>query len=562
MEVNVSGRTTPRKENAFSYLRPSISILSRDTSPTSALEDKGNGAQKILVTAQGANFGPADRFSNTQIVVDCKNPDGNGPSKHCRHGRLTVLNHTMSGWKKNHTHLSFHVPEGYGQVLQLKVIVGGSPSNEVAFSYLDPSISAVSPLTGPTDGCGADQWEDLQAWRVRVDGASPDEKRLNPQKYARRCKKWTTIKIDGENFGPSARNVQVWIGECSDFKTKEGCDMISDDVCSWSGKCSKAPAATTGELRKTMGAFIAFDGVSNPVKGTVNCNDPQSRKETCLCQSSFSHNSITFCSPEGFGRNLSVVLSVYGNEIQSAKKYDFFRPKIMSSQPRPYDARGESINIRGSDFGGKESLASVYLHGRSCKNSKWIKAHEEDGLPYISCEAPGTVVGPKNVSLRVALQTSETAVALRSISNSFAYSICKMGDTRENGLTDIYWGRPGEVCTICKPGAVCKPNSMLAPYSATGFWRENLDISEGTSEGRVDDLMSKKADDDYSRAQTRCPPERLLSDTIKKNYPNAKQRDKCYDFVSCIPQEACLGKIGAKRNICTRNLIVVFMTLR
>ena len=27
MEVNVSGRTTPRKENAFSYLRPSISIF-------------------------------------------------------------------------------------------------------------------------------------------------------------------------------------------------------------------------------------------------------------------------------------------------------------------------------------------------------------------------------------------------------------------------------------------------------------------------------------------------------------------------------------------------------
>ena len=165
----------------------------------------------------------------------------------------------------------------------------------------------------------------------------------------------------------------------------------------------------------------------------------------------------------------------------------------MSSQPRPYDARGESIVIRGSDFGGKESLASVYLHGRSCKNSKWKKSHEEDGLPYISCEAPGTVVGPKNVSLRVALQTSETAVALRSISNSFAYSICKMGDTRENGLTDIYWGRPGEVCTICKPGAVCKPNSMLAPYSATGFWRENLDISEGTAEGRVDDIMSRKS---------------------------------------------------------------------
>ena len=167
--------------------------------------------------------------------------------------------------------------------------------------------------------------------------------------------------------------------------------MISDDVCSWSGKCSKAPAATTGSW-KTMGAFIAFDGVSNPVKGTVNCNDPKVAKK--LVYVIFvSHNSITFCSPEGFGRNLSVVLSVYGNEIQSAEKYNFFRPKIMSSQPRPYDARGESIVIRGSDFGGKESLASVYLHGRSCKNSKWIKAHEEDGLPYISL--PGTVVDQK-----------------------------------------------------------------------------------------------------------------------------------------------------------------------
>ena len=52
----------------------------------------------------------------------------------------------------------------------------------------------------------------------------------------------------------------------------------------------------------------------------------------------------------------------------------------------------------------------------------------------------------------------------------------------------------------------------------------------------------KKAGDDILRASTRCPPERLLTDAIKASHPNAKQREKCFDFVSCIPQEACLGK--------------------
>ena len=163
-------------------------------------------------------------------------------------------------------------------------------------------------------------------------------------------------------------------------------------------------------------------------------------------------------------------------------------------------------------------------------------------MPYVSCKAPSTVVGTKNISVTVALQTSETVVALKSVHNSIAYSICKMGETNDDGRTDIYWGRPGEVCTICKVGATCKPNTMLEPNSTTGYWRENLDITAVTPLDDVDDIMSQKAGDDILRASTRCPPERLLTDAIKASHPNAKQREKCFDFVSCIPQEACLGK--------------------
>ena len=59
--------------------------------------------------------------------------------------------------------------------------------------------------------------------------------------------------------------VQVWIGECSDFETKEGCDMISDTCVLGAGNALKHRPQLRG-AKENMGAFIAFDGVSNPAK--------------------------------------------------------------------------------------------------------------------------------------------------------------------------------------------------------------------------------------------------------------------------------------------------------
>ena len=47
----------------------------------------------------------------------------------------------------------------------------------------------------------------------------------------------------------------------------------------------------------------------------------------------------------------------------------------------------------------------------------------------------------------------------------------------------------------------------------------------------------KKGDVDVQRCSTR----RLFSDAIKNQFPQAHERDQCYDFVPCTPLKACTG---------------------
>ena len=78
--------------------------------------------RRDFVTAQGQISVQQIDFQIRKIVVDCKNPDGNGPSKHCRHGRLSFESHHV--WlEKNHTHLSFMSLKVQASVAT-KVIVG------------------------------------------------------------------------------------------------------------------------------------------------------------------------------------------------------------------------------------------------------------------------------------------------------------------------------------------------------------------------------------------------------------------------------------------------------
>ena len=66
---------------------------------------------------------------------------------------------------------------------------------------------------------------------------------------------------------------------------------------------------------------------------------------------------------------------------------------IVSNTP---DARGESIEIRGINFGQTETPVSIFVGGRECMNAEWQNDRR------LRCYAEEDFVGPKNFTLMVA----------------------------------------------------------------------------------------------------------------------------------------------------------------
>jgi hypothetical protein len=69
---------------------------------------------------------------------------------------VTLNNVQYSPTFFNHTRITFALPAGEGVNLPIRVTVSGFASPAVLFSYnppiLSPAVSALNPLTGPTQG--------------------------------------------------------------------------------------------------------------------------------------------------------------------------------------------------------------------------------------------------------------------------------------------------------------------------------------------------------------------------------------------------------------------------
>jgi hypothetical protein len=525
--VEASSLQSDLHEDAFTYSRAVIySLTPNKTSPTSGRHPETG--DYLTYTIAGDNFGPPT-LSTAYLELRCVNS-----SKFCEPDSSIRINKTKE-WSKSHTEATFRIPEGVGHNLHLVIVVAGVPSEGAPFSYGAPSIMSVSPATGPTDGCDAQDWENLHTWKGRVYSASAQERNDNPDVFARRCTNWKMITLQGINFGPAKHILKVWVGKCSLFQSEETCSLVDSDKCSWKNeKCINS-------RWDSRGPFLAFDGSLAAKKDHLTCQDAQTRYHECLCKSVFAHDTITICAPLGFGRNLTVTVSVYGRDSTEHVPWDYQPPEIQQVNPRPYNAQADTLEVRGTNFGGVPSQATLSMFGTSCSDAQWHQYHPMDGLPYVTCTTPETVVGAKNMSLAVALQESTTIPILEMMDSSLIYAICKIGGVLNNGKQQVYWGEEGDLCALCPQGARCVPNTALRPSSSSGFWREPLDITEGQGQP-VDDIMGLKAKDDFKRAQQRCPKSRLLtSPTITKQFPSLTQKEQCFDFIACIPKEACKG---------------------
>ena len=166
--------------------------------------------------------------------------------------------------------------------------------------------------------------------------------------------------------------------------------------------------------------------------------------------------------------------------------------------------------------------------------AKWFESHESDGRPYIACRTQRDVVGSKSVRMEVALQRSAPADALKTTllvgdQLSRFHSVCKNNPPDpQTGIERAFYARPGQLCAICPPGALCVRESYAMPTAVDGFWRDELDLTEGGAdlaqqdEPANDDPLGKRGLDDLKRALGAsdaggvsirfpgCAPERLL----------------------------------------------------
>jgi hypothetical protein len=106
---------------------------------------------------------------------------------------------------------------------------------------------------------------------------------------------------------------------------------------------------------------------------------------------------------------------------------------------------------------------------------------------------------------------------------------------------ESYFGRVGELCVPCPPGAICtvptstdgapvkwdnKRDKYLDPISEKSFFRITLNTTTKLEE-----------------ATKRCDKKRVeaSTDSMVKNFPAIVDKGFCFDFVGCMPKESCLG---------------------
>ena len=363
----------------------------------------------------------------------------------------------------------------------------------------------VSISFSPTDGCETASFESLTQWQDRVTKATKAERDANPKQYERMCLKPRTMIYFGENLGPVLENekipsrTRVWLGSCSSFVSKETC--VAMERCVWRGD-EKIPCAVQNPEFK--GAFDIYDARTSLLDS--KCAE-LSRYDTTE-QSWF----IT-CSPVGLGVNHRIFVSINDRETVSDVRFNFALPSITSSEPRPYDANGQDIVIRGLNLGGVLSPTEVNVSGLSCLEAKWNPSYHSDGLPYVQCRTQRNVVGAHDVTMTVAMQQAAPAQRYPDVTNvtqqlSRFHSVCKSEEPNSStGEERTFYGSPGELCSLCPVGSICQRETYVQPGSKPGFWKDQLDLTEGdetvttlTEPLIPDDRMSKRSLDDMKRA--------------------------------------------------------------
>ena len=239
--------------------------------------------------------------------------------------------------------------------------------------------------------------------------------------------------------------------------------------------------------------------------------------------------------------------------------FSFDLPAVSESVPgttMPYNAEGDALSLHGTNFGSVNSSVKVILDGgaqgwQDCTEAEWNPA-DSDGFPYITCNAPRDVVGPKALRLTVAKQTISMDIKYGTNTFSTFNAVCEQSGPDENGTYTVFYGDSGQLCAECPLGSRCLSGTTEMPLAKPGYWMSMLNISTPCTIAAYDAMEDKTTREamlcsDYLRASGlsaqiggkvgRCAEERWN----REKFGFAIVSDTCPDPVACQPQDACRG---------------------
>jgi hypothetical protein len=299
---------------AVAQLSPSVTNMIPSTGPTTG---------GLSITLLGSNFGLSG--SVTLGGRDCP----------------------VQQWSE--TQIIFLQPAGQGTGLPvLATTTDGLSSSAISFDYQPPSISSISPSTGPTIGGTV----------ITISGSNfGTSGAVELGGFACMIADWTHSRIICTNRPGQGTNVPLVV-------TVSGQSSQANTQFSYGAPSVAAISPASGPT--TGGTVITIMGSNFGTFGSVTLGG------SACAIGEWTQSGIICTNPPGQGANLPLVVTVSGLSSQSNPQFSYDAPSIASISPASGPTTGGTvITISGSSFG---VSGSVTLGGSACAIADWTQS--------------------------------------------------------------------------------------------------------------------------------------------------------------------------------------------
>eukprot|EP00808_Paulinella_micropora_P008574 g62100.t1 len=397
VQVRVGGQTSSASATYFSYDPPVLTSLNPTVGPT--LPDPGSS---FLLTLSGANFGDPAASAPLPVVTV-----GNRP--------CPITSRPSDGT------LYCALPAGQGLEQAVLVELAGQTNSgqtqPKTFSYNNPVILGLKPLTGPTQG-GVTLTVAGRGFGIGQPAAMVTLGALGARCAVQSSNDSHILCTlpSGQGTGVEVR-VTTWPGQ-SALSTATSPTLLFSYDPPQVVSVSPAEGPTEGGITLTItGRNLGANSLGQSKVGIgADCTSQQGHVPCLPTGQGFKHSSVTCTLPAGLGRNLFVCVLVDARATTSASGvFSYLFPVIQSISPsRGPTAGGTLVTVSGSSF---SSSAEVWFGSVLCKPSADTPVPADTKLVCVSAEGSG------NVTVAVAVRSKLLASHLSPVPALWTYEL-------------------------------------------------------------------------------------------------------------------------------------------